>query len=472
MRRLALNDVVRRIVSVALASAVGAAAFACATQDEAAVPALDFDAGRALVDGADPAFADESTFACEQPLPSVLEQLTPVAPVDYLELRSQGWALGPPRPQGAATPSVVSGTPCATASNQDACLTALAALAPTSEADGWLAADPGGPRATTEVLQILVYSRGDEVGALRKAGEVAAFLGTVDTQEEARLLLQAQGERFACTLDAPKSGYRRNSDGSWELLVVGNSCGGGIYTRKRYLVAKDGRTTLLAQDKSLGQTVCGRRPEGLRASGLAARAARDLGAHFAHSAHLEAGSVIAFRRIELELRRFGAPASFVTRAKRARADEINHARDTAAVARRFGGVVPVVEVAAMTPRNLFAFALENAVEGAVRETYGALVAAFQAERAAPELRPLLRRIARDEARHAELAHDIHGWVQPKLSTGERAHLAAARAAAVDELRAAITTEPHDTVLRIAGMPSASEARILLDGLDREILAAA
>jgi hypothetical protein len=471
MRRASLNDVVRRIVGVALASSVGAAALACGTQDRAAVPPLDFDAGRSLIDGADPAFSDEGTFACELPLPGVLEQLTPVAPVDYLELRNQGWMLGPPRPQGAATASDASGTPCATASNHDDCLAALAALTPRSETDGWLAAaDPGGPHVTAELLQILVYSRADEVGALRNAGDVAAFLGTIDTLEEARLVLQTQGERLACTLDAPKSGYRRNSDGSWELLVVGSSCG-GLY-RKRYLVAKDGTTTLLAQDKSLERAVCGRRPAGLRENGIVAGPSSDLGAHFALAVHLEAASVIAFRRLELELRRFGAPSSFARRAQRARADEINHARDTAALARRFGGVVPSVDVAPMTIRDLFAFALENAVEGAVRETYGALVAAFQAERAAPELRPLLRRIARDEARHAELAHDIDRWVQPRLTAHERARIATARAAALDDLRAAIATEPSAAVVDVAGVPTAAAATILLDGLATEVLAAA
>ncbi|MDB4998572.1 MAG: putative lipoprotein, partial [Myxococcaceae bacterium] len=178
------------------------------------------------------------------------------------------------------------------------------------------------------------------------------------------------------------------------------------------------------------------------------------------------------RRLELELRRFGAPSSFARRAQRARADEINHARDTARLARRFGATVPAVDIAPMGPRDLVAFALENAVEGAVRETYGALVAAFQAERASPELRPLLRRIARDEARHAELAHDIDRWVQPKLFADERALIAAVRAEALADLRAASAFEPDESVARIAGVPTAAEARILLDGLDREILAAA
>ena len=479
MRKLALNDVVRRIVGVALASTVGAGGYACGAQENAAVAPVDGGAVDASpdvatdVDAAKAPFADEDTFACDAPLPSILEQLTPVAAVDYVELRNQGWTLSPSMAsQGATIKSVANGTACAAATNHGACVDALAALAPTSASDGWLADDPIGPGTTAEVRQILVYSRGDEVGALRTPAAVAAFLGTVDSLEEARLVLQAQGQRFVCTTMPRKSGYRRNADGSWEILLVSTTCGGLIPYRHRYVVAKDATTTLVATDESLNNGVCGRRPAGLSVPGVPPWSMSGVAAHFARAAHLEAASVIAFRRLELELRRFGAPASFATRAQRARADEINHARDTAALARRFGGVVPAVEASSMTVRDLFTFALENAVEGAVRETYGALVSAFQAARAAPELRPLLRRIARDEARHAQLAHDIDRWVQPRLSADERERLAAARAAAVDELRAAIGTEPHDSVLRIAGMPSASEARILLDGLDREILAAA
>lgn len=430
----------------------------------------------ANVDGATSAFADEDTFACESPLPGILEQLTPVAAVDYIEVRNQGWMLGaPPVPQGATIKVVANGTPCATASKPSACNDALAVIAPKSANDGWLAVDPIGPGTQAEVRQIVVYSRGDEVGALRTAADVTAFLGTIDSLEEARLVLQAQEQRLTCTTMPRKSGYRKNADGSWELLIVSTTCGGLIPYRNRYIVAKDGTTTLVAEDASLKGGICGRRPEGLRGQRLDAKACAspvDLGDHFALAAHLEAASVIAFRRLELELRRFGAPASFARRARRARADEINHARDTAALARRFGGIVSAVDVAPMAVRDLFALALENAVEGAVRETYGALVAAFQAERAASELRPLYRRIARDEARHAELAHDIDRWVQPKLTADERARIATARAAALEELRAAIAIEPSSSVVRVAGMPTAAEARILLDGLARELLVAA
>ena len=479
MLKPTLNTAMRRIVGVAMASTVGAGGYACSTTSATPGGAgLETDGGSQVDAGP---FADESTFACESPLSDVLGNLVPTEPVDYVELRARSVSFvdgGLDVGAGPGDASASHGAPCATATDHDACVTALAALSFSRTgpytADGWYTDGSGGLRypVAPETKELLVFTRGNQVGALRTTAEVAAFLGSIDTVEEARLLLIAQNQPLVCTAAPHKSGWRKNDDGSWELLITGATCGGPLDYQRRYRVAKDGVVTKLAEVQDHPGIVCGRRPSGLRMNGLTDGAARDLGEHFAHSAHLEAASVIAFRRLEHELRRFGAPASFATRAKRARADEIEHARDTASLARRFGGVVPAVDVAPMAVRDLFAFALENAVEGAVRETYGALVAAFQAERAAPELRPLLRRIARDEARHAELAHDIDRWVQPKLSADERARLAAARAAALDELRAAITTEPHDSVLRVAGMPNAAAARILLDGLDREILAAA
>jgi len=52
-------------------------------------------------------------------------------------------------------------------------------------------------------------------------------------------------------------------------------------------------------------------------------------------------------------------------------------------------------------------ALENAVEGCVRETYGALIATRQAEAASdPVVRRAMRKIAADETAHAALSWDV------------------------------------------------------------------
>ena len=52
-------------------------------------------------------------------------------------------------------------------------------------------------------------------------------------------------------------------------------------------------------------------------------------------------------------------------------------------------------------RELEAIAIENAVEGCVRESFGALLATWQAKTAGDaRVRAAMKRIARDETRHA------------------------------------------------------------------------
>ena len=474
-------------MSLALASSACATVYACSDSSNASsggdggtMPNDAGDAGDAGDSGdAAAAFSDESTFSCTAPLAPLLDGLTPLMPADYLEIRQRKTLAAD---ADAAAPNPITtvathGTACATAADKSACATALAGLVPGdvgAYTDGWLTdGDIDGPHlGGFSSKEIVVFTRGDTVGALRNTADVAAFLGTIDSLDEARLLLATKNQPLVCTTDPARSGWRRNDDGSFDLLIAGYSCGTFIKYRIRYHVAKDGTVTTVARDPSFVNGVCGRRPAGLVDALVAGGACEGLAAHFVEAAYLEAASVIAFRRLELELRRFGAPPSLVQRARRARAEEIDHARDTARLARQHGGVVPPLSVPDMSRRALLAVALENAVEGCVRETYGALVAAFQAERAAPELRPLLRRIARDEASHAELAHDVARWIERKLTPAERAEVAQARAEALATLAESLANEPAADVVRVAGMPTSREARSLLDGLDRLFLAAA
>lgn len=474
------GSIVQGIVRVALASSMGAAAYACSATTELSSADAGADGGATLTDAGDPAFADENTFACEAPLPPVLDGATPAQPVDYLELREETWARGDGPGDAAGVPApgtaVASrGTACATAADKSACTTKLAALSLGGDQAGWFTdGDILGPRITNKPYkkQFLVFTRGDTVGALYNTEELATFLGPIDSLEDARLLLATRNQALSCTNDPARSGWRKNEDGSWELMIAGYGCGTFIRYRIRYNVATNGTITEVARDEAFSGPVCGRRPEGLAQGAVAWGACTSLVTHFVENAYLEAASVVAFRRLELELRRFGAPETLIARARRARVEEIDHARETARLARQHGGVVPTLDVKPMERRELLAIALENAVEGCVRETYGALVAAFQAERCAPELRPLHRRIAREEASHAELAHDVARWLDRKLTPAERTQVAEARARALTQLLDEVRREPAAEVVRVAGLPNAAEARVLVEGLDRTILAAA
>ena len=118
----------------------------------------------------------------------------------------------------------------------------------------------------------------------------------------------------------------------------------------------------------------GRQPEGLKLGSVEP----GLGGYFAQLAALEAASVPAFRRLARDLEALGAPTHLIQRAREAARDEIRHARQMRQLANRIGGAPVPFTLAADRPRTRFELAMENAVEGCVRETLGAALAMFQA----------------------------------------------------------------------------------------------
>jgi hypothetical protein len=235
-----------------------------------------------------------------------------------------------------------------------------------------------------------------------------------------------------------------------------------------YCAAYDEVRAHVARDVSIG--ACGRRTEGLEAH--EGGAGISVAAWFAEAAYLEAASVYSFRRLECELRDLGAPEALIEEARRSRADEIRHAGDMARVARRFGGFVRPVAIAPFEKRSTLAIAIENVIEGCVREAYGALVAAYQARAAkTPALRKLFRGIASDEARHAELAQAVARFLAGLLDDAGRAEVEIAREKAIVDLRRELAEEPAFDVVMCVGLPTAARARLLLDQLERQVLAA-
>src|SRR6185295_13249702 len=121
-------------------------------------------------------------------------------------------------------------------------------------------------------------------------------------------------------------------------------------------------------------------------------------------------SIHAFRRLARELRAHGAPSDLVNAARACARDEARHARTMARLARAHGATIDRVHVEDVGTRDLEAIARENAVEGCVGETYGALLAIWQAEHAADaDVRAAMREIAPDEMRHAALAWAVATW---------------------------------------------------------------
>ncbi|WP_257457009.1 hypothetical protein [Archangium lipolyticum] len=217
----------------------------------------------------------------------------------------------------------------------------------------------------------------------------------------------------------------------------------------------------------------GRRPEGLLSDGSVDGRVSALGALFASMAHLEAASVPAFERLARELEAQGAPARLVRAARRAAADEVRHARAMGTLAERHGAPVPAVEVEPFQPRSLERLALENAVEGCVRETFGALLAGWQARCAGDaRVRQSLAHIAPDELRHAELSWEIDAWVLSRLDEAARRRIHEARREALRTLQREVEESvEQEELVRLAGLPSREDARKLVQGLSEWVISA-
>jgi hypothetical protein len=179
--------------------------------------------------------------------------------------------------------------------------------------------------------------------------------------------------------------------------------------------------------------------------------------------------VDAFLHLRDELRAHGASPDLLASALQAARDEVRHARVTGDLARKFGAVPTEPRVDVMAIRDLDVIARENAAEGCVRETFGALVATYQAEAAGdPDVARALTAIAEDETRHAALAWRIAAWADARLGDAARARVRAARAAAVRELRAELDVAVPETLSTVAGVPRRAQALELLAGLERTL----
>jgi hypothetical protein len=211
----------------------------------------------------------------------------------------------------------------------------------------------------------------------------------------------------------------------------------------------------------------------LRDSPAPAPVAASRGGWWARMAQLEQEAVWAFTELAGELARLGAPSDLVTRANAASRDEVRHAAQCRAMARRHG-----IESAMLCPpastthsATLFELAHLNAVEGCCRETFAALEVAAQSRVASDAAtRRVLRAIADDEMRHAQLSWDIDAWARSMLSVAETGRLDIAQRDAAADLRAALhDASPADPVL---GRLAPRRRIALLDALTPRLLDAA
>ena len=401
--------------------------------------------------------------ACEGVSLAVSGLSTPM-PVDFVQLRhvsSQGGTQD-------RFESVIasSGMACASATDRAACESALSRLTSAS----------GFRRSCLDVCSeyYVATTRGDQVTAHTTLESLRALLGSIDTAQEAALLAFAEGYKLSC-VDRARGAVRPESGGRFSIIGTrGGPCEGSAVTQFVLEISPSGEVrevrSQVIEERNDRLCAVGRRPAGLRDAGKVA-CTDALGRHFATVAHLEAASIQAFLRLREELELHGADVALRDAALVSALEEVMHTDVSTRLAHRFGGTPARPQVDAPPPRALFDVALDNAVEGCVRETFGALVAHHQALHAGDEeVRGAMVRIAEDETRHAELSWAIHRWAREQLSASEREALRAAQQQAVAKLREEAALPLDAALVTEAGMPAPEVAAALVDTLATQLWA--
>lgn len=190
----------------------------------------------------------------------------------------------------------------------------------------------------------------------------------------------------------------------------------------------------------------------------------------ARGATVERIAAAAFDRLADELASMGAPEFIVREARESAEHERAHFDALASFARREGAEPVIAEPQPFAARTLADIAIENAGEGCVRETLGAVMMAYQSRNAEdPALRAALEKIADEESQHSAWSWALDQWARSVLDAETVARMDATRARAIAELsRDLCGADPSPELAQRAGMPSASAVRAMIRELDASL----
>lgn len=407
--------------------------------------------------------ADFTAPLCAEGAPSVAGMI-PSRPIDYVELRRLTRTGTGSAVLGGVRSS--QGTRCGHAADVAAC---LAAVGEVTSFEGFSAGC--GFLSDECSASDLVTTEADQVTRITTKDALLGLLAPIDSSANALLWAWADG-RQVCGEYAFGT---RAAEGRIEVVSQSGSGCGESDDVVQYLlgVAPDGTITELESDVvEAGEPNCviGRRHAGLQPGRRLVRCS-PAGRYLANAARLEAASVDAFVDLGAALAGFGAPRRLRAAAARAADDEVRHAHLTGRLSARYGAAARAPTVVPRTAADLEALALENAVEGCVRETFGALCGAHQAATAAdPVVRAALAGITADETEHALLAWQLAAWVEPRLDRGARRRVDEARRAAVRELRAESEASVEPELCAVLGLPTPERAVAMMEAMQAEVWA--
>jgi hypothetical protein len=217
------------------------------------------------------------------------------------------------------------------------------------------------------------------------------------------LSFACQTPNDTCQSDADCAGaYCDGSMGSFTCVM------GGCAIGRPFLVEGEERVAPLCRRSDWSEA------PGLSLDGLSSQLCQRAAQAWAHIGQMEHASVAAFARFALQLLQLAAPAELIERATQAMADETRHAQLAFGVASQYARA-PLGPSVLDIERSLGGTSLVEVIElvvreGCIGETVAALEAREAAEHAADRcLAELLRVIADDELRHAELAWRFVSW---------------------------------------------------------------
>jgi len=305
----------------------------------------------------------------------------------------------------------------------------------------------------------LVAYRGDQATIYYTEEELRAFLGTIDTPAEARLLLELAGHEIPCD---GESNFKYDATDYVFYTETGHTCGQNLIGHVMR-VGADGKVSEEEDgvvERGEKGCVVGRLPHGLCAE-AGAGSASELAEYMAENAYLEAASVAAFLDLEQELGAMGAPDVLISWAARAAREERRHAIHCRALTREFGGSVAVPHIERGKKRTPVEIARENAREGLTREAFGALIALHQARFAVhPGVRRVMQEIARDELSHAEFSVALHHYLMSQLDADERDQVEAERQAALVSFGSSMLQDESDELREQFGLPDGATVQRL------------
>lgn len=424
--------------------------------DAAALPSSD-DAGTSNASsGSDGGSGRGASCSADTPHELRASGLSTVAEFDYVAIRKvNGYYQENAEDAGSAstwthedfTTLSESGTSCASATD-DACAQKVAKH-PSQFVSTYC--------VQTCLEYAVVTTRGNDVKRWVTDAELLTLLGKVDSPDEAILFATRAGYSAPC-VTADARGLEVTATRYKDICPI-------VYERVTLRVSETGKLEPINAVELTGGPFAGacvgRVPAGL-CSASEARHESAVGDYLAHCAHLEDASVYAFERLARELRAYGAPPALIAAALHAADDEVRHARVVAQLARARAGNPVAAEVHELSLRTLEEIATENATEGCVRETYGALVGGYQARHARDiGIRSAMREVAADEARHASLSYRVHVWALSRLDAQARKRVLTAQRRAIAELARECAAEVDGRLSETLGLPSASVAEALL-----------